>query len=224
MQELQIVDPSGRVYSRGEQWADRLVHWLGIGMAVSAVVGLLLLAFQRSDPWLSTSVVLYGTGLLLMLICSALCNHDLAQRSRHAELFKRLDHSAILFMIAATYTPFTLNSLRGPWGWGLFAFVWTVASIGIVLKLLMPGPLRYGLSIGIYLALGWSVLVVFQPLISAVSVSVLILLLAGGLLYSSGVFFYLWKRLPYHVSIWHGFVIAAAGCHYAAVLVGVVLY
>ncbi len=211
-----------RTYSGAEQWADRIVHWLGIAVAVSASVGLLLLAFRQSDPTLSVSIVVYASGLIVMLACSAICNYDLSERSRYAELFKRLDHSGILFMIAATYTPFTLIALGGVWGWSLFAFVWTVALGGIVLKLATRGPLRHGISIGIYLVLGWSVLAVLQPLVSAVSVGVLVLLLAGGVLYSSGVIFYLWKRLPFHVPIWHGFVLAAAGCHYAAVLVGVV--
>ncbi|MCC5812415.1 MAG: hemolysin III family protein [Ectothiorhodospiraceae bacterium] len=211
-----------RVYSAAEQWADRIVHWLGIAVAVSASVGLLLLAFRQSDLTLSISVMVYALGLIAMLACSAICNYDLSEQSRYAELFKRLDHSGILFMIAATYTPFTLIAMGGPWGWGLFAFVWTLALGGIVLKLATRGPLRHGISIGIYLVLGWSVLAALQPLISAVSLGVLLLLLAGGVLYSSGVVFYLWKRLPFHVPVWHSFVIAAAGCHYTAVLLGVV--
>ncbi|MCC5856959.1 MAG: hemolysin III family protein [Ectothiorhodospiraceae bacterium] len=223
MQGAGIVSPGGRVYSGAEQWTDRVVHWCGIGAAVGGVLGLVISAGPLADPWLISSVVIYGAGLLLMLTCSALCNHDLAERSRYAELFKRLDHSAILFMIAATYTPFALNALRGPLGWSLFAFVWTVAAVSILLKLVLPGPLRYGISIGIYLTLGWCVLVVLRPLATALSTPVLLLLLGGGLLYSAGLLFFLWKRLPFHISIWHGFVIAAAACHYAAVLVGVVL-
>ncbi|MEX0730939.1 MAG: hemolysin III family protein [Aquisalimonadaceae bacterium] len=212
-----------RYYTAAEQWVDRILHWFAIATAVAAVAGLLMLALRHNDNLLSGSVLLYGLGLLGMLSCSALCNHDLSDRSRYTELFRRLDHAAILFMIAATYTPLALVLMGGVWGWGLFAFVWTVALTGIVIRLITRGPLRPAVSIALYLLLGWSILGVLEPLLAVAPLSVLVLLFCGGLLYSSGVLFFVWKRMPYHISIWHGFVLSAAGCHYAAILFAVVL-
>jgi hemolysin III len=120
-------------------------------------------------------------------------------------------------MIAGTYTPFLAIAIGGGWGTGLLVFVWTVATAGVVLKLLHPGWLET-LSIAAYLLLGWTILVAIDRLITAVSLPALILLAAGGILYSIGVLFYRWHRLPYQRAIWHGFVLAAAACHYFAIL------
>jgi hemolysin III len=120
-------------------------------------------------------------------------------------------------MIAGTYTPFLTIAIAGGWGVGLLIFVWTVAAAGVVLKLLHPGWLET-LSIAAYLLLGWTILVAIDRLIAALSLPALILLAAGGILYSVGVLFYQWDRLPYQRAIWHGFVLAAAACHYFAIL------
>lgn len=218
------MDCRPRRYTAAEQWADRVLHWFGIATATAAVAGLVLLTLPHKDGLLSLSVLLYGTGLLLMLSSSALCNHDLSDRSSPSkQFFRRLDHAGILFMIAATYTPLALILIGGIWGWSLFTFVWTVALAGIVANFISRGPVWPAVSIALYLLLGWSILAVLEPLRAVAPVSVLVLLFTGGLLYSSGIFFFIRKRIPYHVSIWHGFVLAAASCHYAAILVAVVL-
>jgi hemolysin III len=188
-------------------------------MGPIAVLALLWAARHR-DPVLIASVLIYGAGLIAMLGCSAL--YHLAESGRRKEWFRCLDHAAIFFMIAATYTPFTLNRIGGPWGIGLFAFVWLVAIFGISIKLLWPRALD-GLSIVAYLLLGWSILAALDPLISAVSPEALALLIVGGLLYSLGILFHVWDRLPYQNAIWHAFVLAAASCHYAAILSDVIL-
>lgn len=217
------MTPFRRSYSATEQRVDRVLHWLGILAAAGGVVGLVLLIPARGDFLASGSILVYGAGLLLMLGCSALCNHDLSDQSRTKALFRRLDHSAILFMIAATYTPLTLVLMGGVTGWTLFGFVWLVALTGIAITLAGRRGPRSGVTVGVCLLLGWSVIAALEPLLAVAPLSVLTLLLAGGLLYTVGVLFYLWKWLPYHVSIWHGFVLAAAGCHYTAILHAVVL-
>lgn len=213
---------STRLYSPGEQIADRILHRAAIGVAAVAVPGLLVPAMATGSTLVAVGVALYGLGLLTMLVCSAASNHDPHDRSPRTEMLERLDHAGILLMIAGTYAPFALATLGGARGWTLFAFVWAVAVTGIVLKLVRRGPMRYGVSIALYLLLGWSVLPVIGPLTAALPGESLALLAAGGLLYSAGVVFFLWSRLPYHTVVWHGFVVAAASCHYAAVLTGVV--
>ena len=215
---------SARTYSRAEQAADRILHWVAIAAALAGAAVLVTLAIQRGDPTLIGSVTLYGLALVALFLASALCNHDLTDHhSTRAERLRRLDHATIFFMIAATYTPFTVNALEPPNGWALLAFVWAVALIGIGAKLLLPRPPGRAFSVVLCLTLGWSVVVVLDPLVAALSTAGLILLVLGGVLYSAGVLLYLWHRLPYHHVAWHGMVLAAASCHYAAVLAGVVL-
>jgi len=215
------VRPAPRHYSAGEQRADRCVHWLGMVLALGAVAGLLRLTLPQGNGLLSVSIALYGNGLLAMMVCSTLCNHDLTDQSPYTDLLWRLDHSAIFLMIAGTYSPFTLILIGGPWGWGLFAFVWTTALVGIGLRMSRAGPLRPLPYITVYLLMSWSILIAARPLLSVAPPAVLILLLLGGLLYTVGVVFYLGKRIPHHLAIWHSLIIAAAACHYAAIVLTV---
>ena len=150
-----------------------------------------------------------------MLGCSALYN--LASDRPRKALWRRLDHAAIFVMIAGTYTPFAVVAIGGAWGTGLLVFVWTVAAAGVVLKLLDPGRFET-LSIAAYLSLGWTIIVAIDHLIAAVSLRAFVLLAAAGFLYSAGVLFYRWHRLPYQRAIWHGFVLTAAACQYFAIL------
>src|SRR5262249_21214585 len=130
------------------------------------------------------------------------------------EWLRRFDHAAIFLMIASTYTPFVLIKMNTPWGLGLLAVVWTMAAIGIALQLLAPRVLE-GLSTALYLVQGWAVLAAWEPLMSALPGRVLTLLVVGGVLYTIGVVFHLWERLPYSNAIWHAFVLSAASCHFA---------
>ncbi|MGE3904564.1 MAG: hemolysin III family protein, partial [Reyranellaceae bacterium] len=155
-----------------------------------------------------------------MLICSAAYN--LARNSRRRALLRRFDHAAIFAMIAGTYTPFTTLRLDGGWGAGLTAAVWTVATIGIALKLWKPHLVERA-SIPLYLALGWTIVVAVNPLLGALDPSTLVLLAVGGLLYTLGVAFHVWERLPYQNAAWHACVLAAAAVHYAAVIDAVFL-
>src|SRR5919202_5509553 len=203
-------------HTPAERRADAAVHALGLTLGSAGCVALAVIAPPRAgDPLCVAALVAYAAGLLAMLGCSALYN--LTPEGGRKRLFRRLDHAAILLMIAGTYAPFALVKIAGTWGTGLLAFVWGVAGIGIAVELLGPGR-HDGLSVAAYLLLGWSVLAALGPLSAAVSPAGLALLVAGGVLYSMGVAFPLWTRPPYHTAVWHGFVLAAAACHYAAVL------
>ena len=207
-------------YSRAERTADGIIHLLGVTFGLAACVSLVLVALPSQDVLLWLALGLYGLGLLAMLVCSAAYN--LTVQPRIKAVFRRLDHAAIFVMIAGTYSPFTLIAIGGAWGFGLLAFVWTVALAGVTVKLCWPRRFDR-LSVFAYLLLGWSILVAFDPLLAAVSAAGLILLLVGGLLYSLGVVFHLWQRLPYQNAIWHACVLAAAACHFTAVLSEVAL-
>ena len=207
-------------YSRAERIADGVVHGLGLVFGLAACVSLAILLLPQGDVLHWIAVGLYGLGLLAMFGCSAL--YHLVDHARWKPIFRRLDHAAIFVMIAGTYTPFLLVAVGGTWGFGLLAFVWSVAVAGVGLKLFWPHRLER-LSVAVYLLLGWTVVVAVEPLFGALSAAGLILLLAGGLLYSLGVVFHLWERLPFQNAIWHAFVLAAAACHFSAVLTDVAM-
>ena len=201
---------------RGEMIADGAVHIVGTTVAVVGVALMIGTALIRDgSPLTIASLTIYGCGLLAMLSASALYN--LTRAPRRKAVLRRLDHAAIFVMIAASYTPFVLVKMGGAWGIGLFAFVWIVAVTGVVGKLAAPG-LWDRLSIPAYLLLGWTVLVALEPLSGALPSAAITLLLAGGILYSVGVVFHLWRRLPYQNAIWHAMVLAGAACHYSAIL------
>jgi len=160
-------------------------------------------------------VSIYVAGLVAMLTVSAIYN--LWPVSRAKWVLRRFDHSAIYVLIAATYTPFITEMPLSVTSVGLLAGVWTIAVVGTVLKLGLPGRLD-NLSIALYLAMGWSGVMVYNTLVETLPPSVLWLIAAGGLLYSFGVIFHVWERLRFQNAIWHGFVLLGAACHYSAVL------
>lgn len=214
------LTPTVHERHRREHLADALVHAVGVVAALIGFAVLIGLALAHGAAAQIASVAVYGAALVAMLVCSALYNA--ARGSARGELLRRVDHAAIFVMIAATYTPFLVVKIGGSLGHGLLAFIWSAAAAGVGLKLLAPRRLER-LSLALYLALGWTVLVAMEPLTSSVSEVGVSLLLAGGVLYTVGVIFYVWDALPYQRAIWHGFVLAAAACHYAAVLGDVAL-
>lgn len=211
---------AARSFSRAEFIADAVVHLIGLAFGIGACTALAVLVILKPDLSRLVSLSIYGLGLMAMLVCSALYN-----MTSHAEwkaLFRRFDHAAIFVMIAGSYTPFSLIVIGGNWGIGLLAFVWLVAIAGVIVKLLDPGR-HERLSVVAYLLLGWAVLAVLRPLLNNASLAGLILLLGGGALYSIGVVFHMWERLPYQRAIWHVFVLAAAACHFSAILLEVAI-
>jgi len=202
-------------YSRAERIADGCVHCLGIAASLVAMPVLLIVA-QRNLPLASAaSLAVYGASAIAMFSFSAAYN--LIEQPRWKALLRHCDHSAIFVMIAGTYTPFALINIGGSWGLALLATVWAIAVAGIALKIALPRRFDQ-VSIGLYLLQGWVVLGAIDPLASAVSSRVMVLLVIGGALYTTGVVFHLWRRLPYQNALWHVFVLSAAAFHYAAIV------
>lgn len=207
-------------YSRAEYILDAIVHVVGVACGIAANGVLAIMTFLRAELALAVGLGIYAFGLLSMFVCSALYN--MSREGWWKSVFRRLDHAAIFLLIAATYTPFALIAIGGRLGMGLLIFVWSVAAAGIVFKLVSPTRWQ-GLAITTYLLLGWTVVAALGPLVAAVSLPGIILLFIGGVLYSAGVIFHVWSRLPYHRAIWHLFVLAAASCHFSAVLIDVAM-
>jgi len=211
MSAVTICDSSAR-----EHIADRWVHVLGLGLGLPAALGVVVVAALGGAQGQLAPVALYAAGLLAMLGCSAA--YHLRRASTRRDWLRRLDHAAIFAMIAGTYTPFTLK-LERAWALGLTSAIWALAAAGIAAKLVRLRPDRlHGISVALYLVLGWIGLLALGPFMASLGAPTLALLAAGGALYTAGVVFHLWQRLPYQNAIWHGFVLAAAGVHYAAVL------
>lgn len=199
--------------------ADLVVHVVGLTLALAGGIVLLTLAVRAQSLSMAVAVGIYAAGLLAMLGFSTAYNFA---KPRFRPTLRRLDHAGIFLMIAGSYTPFTTQTLSGAWAWGMTAAVWSVAAFGALGKVLLPGIGRR-VWVAAYLLLGWIVLVALKPLVANATSVTILLLAIGGLLYSSGVAFYLNKRLRYARAIWHGHVVAGAGVHWAAVLLGVVL-
>jgi hemolysin III len=205
---------SGERLSR-ELLADGVVHALGLALGIVGAAALVGLAVFYGNPVLMAPLLVYAAGLVAMLGCSAAYN--LLRSSRRRDWLRRFDHAAIFAMIAGTYTPFTILGLQGGWSSGLTVAIWSVAAIGIALKLWQPRRIE-AISVALYLGLGWIGLIALHPFMVAFDTATLALLATGGILYSVGVVFHLWRWLPFHNAIWHGFVLVAAGLHYCAIL------
>jgi hemolysin III len=201
-------------YSLGEEIAHTISHGIGLLLSIAGLAVLVAFASLYGDAWHITSSAVYGATLILLYTASTLY-HGIPQ-SKGKQLLRRLDHAAIFLLIAGTYTPFTLVNMRGVWGWSLFGLVWGLAILGMVLELVMKRRIKW-LSISLYLGLGWLVLIAIKPLIDSVATGGVVLLLAGGLSYSLGVFFYVWKRLSYHHAVWHLFVMGGSALHFFSV-------
>lgn len=200
-------------YSALEELSHAISH--GIGVLVS-VLALYLMLQQTSDTdvWRQISSWVFGLSLILLYASSTL--YHSVNHQNYKLCLRKLDHSAIFILIAGTYTPFTLVSLRENWGWWLFALVWGIALAGVILKL-FTGAKYQKLSIALYLIMGWIVIVAIDPMLTHVPAAGLGWLLAGGLFYSGGVLFYVQKTLFMHHLIWHLFVLAGSICHILAV-------
>ena len=207
------VADRARRYGAGEETAHLVTHAAGLLLSLVGLVALILQAKGAGDAWHVAGSIVFGTSLVLLYGASTLY-HSRADPGANPVL-QRLDHAAIYLLIAGTYTPFILISLRGRLGFTLLAIVWGLAVFGIVLESVG----RAGrLGVALYLGMGWSVLLVAEPLVRVLEPAALALLVAGGLAYTAGVPFYTWKRLPYNHAIWHVFVLLGSGFHFACVL------
>lgn len=201
-------------YRPGEERANQVTHGLGAVLGVAGLVLLVMASVRHGDAWHVVSTAVFGATLVLLYTTSTLYHSFSVERTQG--LLRKFDHAAIFLLIAGTYTPFVLVNLRGPWGWSLFGVVWGLAILGAVLKFRFAGRFRVASTL-IYLAMGWLVLVAIKPLAAALPAGGVQLLVAGGLCYTGGAVFYLWKQLPYHHAIWHLFVLGGSACHWAAV-------
>ena len=209
------MDCDRRVHSRfGEELANSLTHGLGLVASLAGLPILILAGVAREDPWQIVSGAVYGTMLILLYGASTLYHALPACPAKQVCRF--LDHAAIFLLIAGTYTPFTLGALRGPWGFGLFLAIWALAALGIALRASMKR--HSGLCVGLYVAMGWLIMVAAGPLAEAVGTEGLMLILAGGFFYTGGLAFYLWRRLRWSHVVWHLVVLGGSVCHFLAVL------
>lgn len=211
---------SAKHYSVGEEIAHAVSHGIGAVLGVVGLIVMLWLAFEYGDVWHVVSVSIYGASVILLYSASTLYHAITNQRAKR--FFQLMDHAAIFLLIAGTYTPFLLVNLRDSWGWPLFIVIWSIAIGGVFLETMKKKRVKW-LSLSLYLGLGWLALVAMKPMLEYVNTIGLSLLLAGGLLYSFGVIFYVRKQMVYHHAIWHLFVLAASVAHFFAVIYGVIL-
>ena len=206
-------------YSLGEELAHSITHGIGAALSIAGLVLLVTLAAIRGDAWHVVGCSMFGATLVFLYTASTLY-HSITHPGAK-KVLRVFDHAAIFLLIAGTYTPFTLVTLRGGWGWTLFVIVWGLALVGIIYKITATNRFRF-LSVLLYLGMGWLVLIAIKPMVTSMPRPGLILLLAGGLCYTLGVIFYAWKRLPYGHAVWHLFVLAGSICHFFAVLLYVI--
>jgi hemolysin III len=204
-----------RALSIGEEIANSITHGLGLLASISALPFLLLRARSSNDPSAMTGATIFGVTLILLYAASTV--YHALPLSKGKRFFRVLDHSAIFLLIAGTYTPFALGPLRGRWGSTLLIVIWALALIGIGSKVLV-GFLSPRLSTGLYLLMGWLIVVAIKPLVENIPLSGILWLAAGGLAYTGGVVFYKMNRVRYSHMIWHLFVAAGSVCHFIAVL------
>lgn len=215
---MQQIQPASEQPGSAARLADEIANSIthGVGLLLSVVGGAVLvsLAALHGGPRQLAACALYGTTLVLLYAAST-CYHG-ARRPRLKHALRMVDHAAIYLLIAGTYTPFTLLALRGAWGWGLFAAAWAMALAGVVYKLLFLGR-SPRLSTALYLGMGWMAVIAARPLFGAVGPAGAAWILAGGLSYTAGVWFFARDHLPYRHAIWHLFVLGGSACHYVAV-------
>jgi len=212
---MESITPTERELSLSEEVANSISHGLGLLLAIAAVPVLVLAATRAGSGHSLVGVSVFGGTMVILYLASTLYHsltHEAAKR-----LFRLFDHAAIFLLIAGTYTPFALGVLRGPWGWSLLAAIWTLAFVGITLKI-RKRTRDSRISIVLYVIMGWLAVVAVKPIVMLIPVPGVLLILAGGLAYTGGLAFFAAQRIRYNHFIWHLFVIAGTTCHFFAVL------
>lgn len=212
------MNKTARHYTAGEEIANSVIHGIGALLSLGALSVITVFAALRGTAWHVVSCAIYGSTLVLLYLASTL--YHALPGARLKKTFKAIDHASIYLLIAGTYTPFLLVPLRGPWGWSLFGVIWGVALGGVVFKIFFAGRFK-GLSLALYLILGWMALVALRPLVQALPRAGLIWLVAGGLCYTLGVVFYVLPRRYAH-AVWHLFVLAGSAAHFIGIMVAVI--
>jgi hemolysin III len=204
-----------KFYTKGEEIANAITHGIGGLLAIAALVLLVVFSALKGTVWHVVSFTIFGVGLVLLYTGSTLY-HSLTNK-KAKKVFRILDHAAIYFLIASSYTPFTLTVLRGVLGWVIFGIIWTSAIVGIVFKSLWVGK-HDKLSTAMYILMGWMVVVSIRSLYFALPQLSFIFLVLGGLLYTLGALLYMFDKIPYNHAIWHLFVIAGSTAHFFSVM------
>ena len=206
-------------YSPAEELANCITHGIGAVLAIGALGVLTAFATLFGNVWHIVSCIIFGVTLILLYTASTL--YHSIQLPEAKVVLRVLDRAAIFLLIAGTYTPFVLVDIRGPWGWAIFGVVWTIALLGVFFQasLLRRWPVA---SVGLYVGMGFIIVVVIKPLLAALTPTGLMLLVTGGAAYILGLIFYGWRRLPYHHAVWHLFVLAGSTLHFFAILLYVI--
>ena len=212
---LEIEVPHTRQQSLGEEIANSITHGIGAALSIVALVLLVVFAGIHGDTWRVVSFSIYGATLFFLYLASTLY-HSFTNR-RVKRFFRILDHSSIYLLIAGTYTPVTLVSMRGPWGWTIFGLIWAMAIGGIFAKILLIGKYKI-VSVLLYVAMGWFIIIAFKPMLQMVPKGLIIWLVIGGVWYTLGLIFYVCKRVPYFHFIWHLFVLGGSISHFLGML------
>ncbi|PNR96457.1 PAQR family membrane homeostasis protein TrhA [Petrotoga olearia] len=201
-------------FTTGEEIANAVIHGIGALLSIAALVLLVVFSAINGQPWSIFSSAIYGSSLIILYLSSTL--YHSFQRKKIKDLFEIFDHSAIYILIAGTYTPFALVTLNGSLGWIIFFVVWVLAAIGIIFKIFFVKRFRI-LSTILYIAMGWLVVFAMEPLVSNLDFWGLFWLVIGGILYTVGTIFYVWRKIPYHHALWHLIVLAGSICHFFSV-------
>ena len=203
------------LYSLGEETANSITHGIGAGLSIAALSVLVTLACLFGDAWRIVSFSIYGLTLVLLYLSSTFYHSFQCPYLKNK--FQILDQSAIFLLIAGTYTPFAVVTLRGGWGWTLLGLTWAVGIVGIILRVFFVDRFK-PISLAIYIGMGWLGIIAIKPLLSALPAGGMILLGSGGLTYTLGVVFYLWEGIPFNHTIWHLFVLGGSVCHFFSIL------
>ncbi len=202
-------------FTKEEEIINAILHGIGLGLAIAAFVVLVVVANRTGDIWRLVSFSIYGATLIILYLSSTLY-HSFPQ-GKVKDVFEIFDHAAIYLLIAGTYTPLTLVALRGPLGWTIFTIVWSIALIGIVFKIFWVKKFVI-LSTILYIVMGWLIIFAIKPLFSIITTKSIVFLIIGGVLYTIGTIFYVWRKIKYHHAIWHLFVLGGSICHFFTIL------
>lgn len=210
-----------RPYTIQEEIWSSLIHGIGIALSIAGLIVLVTLAAQDGNVWVVVSTAIFGGSMVVLYTASTLY-HAIPNPEIKLKL-KKFDHISIYYLIAGTYTPFMLVNMRGSVGWTVFGIIWGLALIGTVLKLCTQGSGTKAWSIGLYLLMGWLVVFASKQLAARLPDIGLTFLVLGGLFYTLGIFFYVWKSRQYTHAVWHFFVLSGTVMHFFAVLYSCVL-
>jgi hemolysin III len=208
-------EPEISQYSDGEEVIHALTHAAGVLLSIAGLTWMLYLSISAADPWRIVSSVIYGTTLIALFLASTIYHGLYA--SKHRDIFKLLDHCAIYLLIAGTYTPFLLVSMRTSVGWWLFGTIWALATAGIIKKLWFRHRFPK-VALASYLVMGWLIVIAAPQMAAALGPDGIAWLIAGGLAYTVGAVFYAWEKMPFNHAVWHLFVLAGGICHFLGIV------